>query len=492
MNNINAELKSIFDTNKYNINAIGVSKKVVDNQKTNEECITFSVTKKKSPEDLGNEEVIPATITIDGKTYKTDVVEHAPVEALTCYNPTASPMETEIVKLRTMQATNNVLAGEIMGGQQIVLFPDNFDGRRYGQDVSAFGIASGDFAAVVGTLGFMAIDNEDDKVVGITNAHVACAVLLENDDRTLADEQTDPYSLTEERSFVGFNQTFTAPAQARVAIRETTTDDYFIVTTSHGNDVPSIKRASFYDTDSNNTVDVAVLAVSNTLFNNDSYQINQPSGTTQITSHFEFATTQELDNLMTNPPSGVYSVGRTTGPKGWGATTACQLEVSAINVTSNVGFTERGQAISVGFTDLIRFQYADNSNFPVAGGDSGSALIADMDGLGTYKIIGLVFAGNGGALENPSGGTHIGLACRIDNVATEMNIRAWTSSETPDFTQSTLEVITRPYLDSIPEEATITVDGNTYYNAGLRFSSRITTSSGDNVQTQSGDTIQQN
>ena len=45
--------------------------------------------------------------------------------------------------------------------------------------------------------------------------------------------------------------------------------------------------------------------------------------------------------------------------------------------------------------------------------DSGSALAAYIDGV--WKIIGLCFAGS----------TYYGMACRIDNVAAQLNISAW-------------------------------------------------------------------
>ena len=106
----------------------------------------------------------------------------------------------------------------------------------------------------------------------------------------------------------------------------------------------------------------------------------------------------------------------------------------------------------------------------MAGGDSGSALFADMDGNGTYKIIGLVFAGNGGDIDDPNPGTHTGLACRIDNVASIMNIRAWSSTETPDFSQSTITEETVDFdTDSSPEDLSRTINSATYWNAGLRI-----------------------
>ena len=471
MSKLNNKIKEIFKNNKYNAHGISLSKKIKNGKQTEELSITFDVLKKKDINSLTEEEKIPSHININGQAYETDVVESAPFKAMTCYDPGATPISQEILKTRTVQATNSSVSSPIRGGQQILMYPDLYTASYVADNnFNNQGYASGDPTGSVGTLGFLAIDNEDDKVVGITNAHVACGVLSQNDDRDMTVERTDPYNLVDSRSYTYNSNTFNGIPQCLLWLRETTTDSYFIQTLHHASNTQQIKRASFFDLDNDNTVDVAVLAIDDVLFNNTSYRFYQPTGTTDITSHFTFATTTELDNLLTSPPSRVYSVGRTTGPKGWGSTSACQLEVSAIDVSLSVEFTERGSAISAPFDDLIRYKYVDNSNFPVAGGDSGSALFADMDGNGTYKIIGLVFAGNGGDIDDPNPGTHTGLACRIDNVASIMNIRAWSSTETPDFSQSTITEETVDFdTDSSPEDLSRTINSATYWNAGLRI-----------------------
>lgn len=470
MSELNKNLRDLFLANNYGAHGISLSKKIKDGQKTESLSITFDVVKKKDINSLTEEEKIPSEITIDGVTYKTDVVELAPFQAMTCYSPSGDPLSSEITQTRTVQVTNNNLAQSMRGGREIFMYPDFYTASYYTEASPENGIVSGDIAAAKGTLGFLAIDNEDDKVIGVTNAHVACAILRQNDDRDLASEVGDPYNLVDSRSYTHNSNTFNGIPQLLIFARETTTDQYSVQRIHHNTATPQIKRVSNFDDDTNNTVDAAILAIDDYLFDANSYRIHQPSNTTEITTYFEFATTSELDNLITTPPSSVYSVGRTTGPKGWGSTSSCQLEIDAIDVTTNVGFEERGQSLSIGFTDLIRYKYVDNSNFPVAPGDSGSALIADMDGNGTYKIIGLVFAGNSGPVNNPNGGTHIGLACRIDNVASIMNIRAWTSSETPDFSQSTItEEVVDFETDLNPGELSRTINTATHWNAGVRL-----------------------
>jgi hypothetical protein len=89
--------------------------------------------------------------------------------------------------------------------------------------------------------------------------------------------------------------------------------------------------------------------------------------------------------------------------------------------------------------------------WPVWGGDSGSTLIANIGGV--WKIVGLVFAGNGTPY-NPQTGlpnvtigntvyplqvaSSIGYACRIDQVASQLGIKAWTGSAAPVIDHNTI------------------------------------------------------
>lgn len=496
MSKTSDEIKKIFKENKYNITSVGLGKKITNNVKTDEVCVTFSVSKKTN--DIPEEQKIPDTISIDGTLYKTDVIASPhKVKALTCFDPVTPP--EDIMKLRRVQLTAESVAENIpiKGGQQLMLYPDSWVGAQYSEPIT--GYASGDFVGAMGTLGFLCIDNEDNKVVGLTNLHVASPSRLENTDRDLYREALDPYCFTESRSFTSSlsNTTYTGlPNHFCAVLHDVSNDNYQVLSLGHQNTINKpdgssstqacdIKRSSWFDTDIDNEIDVAVLQINNLtnvtingdpIWDSGSHRISQPSGTTPITEYLEFATEEELDNLITNPPIHVYSTGRTTGPKGWGNTPDCQLEIVQINSSSNVGFSDRDLEKEVPFHNCFRIGYADNSNFPTAGGDSGSCVFAEMPN-GQHKILGLVFAGNGGKLDDPNNTTHFGLCCRIDKIASAMNVRAWTEADTLnglDFSASTITSFTRAYDTTNASESSSNFNTNTaHYNAGLKKKTSI-------------------
>jgi len=102
--------------------------------------------------------------------------------------------------------------------------------------------------------------------------------------------------------------------------------------------------------------------------------------------------------------------------------------------------------------------------YPVWGGDSGSVLIANFGGV--WKIVGLVFAGNGqrypqSPVEIPS---TFGLACRIDHVANELGIKAWTGSIAPVVDHTTIDFIT---ISGSNDTKILNCSGSTYWQVGL-------------------------
>lgn len=433
---IREEINKLYMDSGTNVKGIMFGHKYVGGVKTENVGIVFHVDKKRPISEIKPEDLIPLTIEIDGKKYPTDVVEDkSTVQALTCYTNFSG--EPEILKLQG----NPSLLLPIKGGQEIIEYPTGW--------VDAGG---GSWSFSAGTLGFMAVDNEDDRVVGVTNAHVACSVFLANSQR-IPDDVLDPYNLYEDRAWA-FNGTSFPPgvlgrnlnSLVQLGLR--------------------VKRyVPLFDTNSPNlnSCDVSLLSMNADYLDGDSYRIHQPAGVGPM-SHMPFATTSEIDDILTSNPR-IYSTGRTTGPKGWADSPSCRLRIDGIFVSIGVQFTQWGKAKVINFEDLIRFRYEDNSNFPVAGGDSGSALLAEIGGQ--MKIIGLVFAGNGGQLGSPSAGTHYGYACRIDRIAQEMNIRSWDSSYVPNFSQGTASVYVKPISQGGMDDKTIVIGGNTYYNVGL-------------------------
>jgi hypothetical protein len=195
------------------------------------------------------------------------------------------------------------------------------------------------------------------------------------------------------------------------------------------------------------------------------------------TSAMPFATTAEINNLINNNYE-LFSSGRTTGPKG-SPSTLCPLRIAGY-ASFPISYPLQGTQTPSYFTDVIAFVKPANSSsftpttpltsvticpFPVWSGDSGSTLIARIGGV--WKIVGLVFAGNG-AQYNPSLGyqmaSSIGYACRIDQVASQLGIKAWTGSAAPVVDHSTIVYKT---VSGSSSNSTLVCSGSTYWQVGL-------------------------
>jgi len=135
------------------------------------------------------------------------------------------------------------------------------------------------------------------------------------------------------------------------------------------------------------------------------------------TSSMPFASTAEINNLLNTNPE-LYSSGRTTGPKG-SPGTLCPLRIFSVGVNSYVPYNLQGTQTLAFMQDLIAFVKPDNSAsyspptlgasvavcpYPAWAGDSGSTLIANIGG--TWKIVGLVFAGDGMPYNPPVTGVY--------------------------------------------------------------------------------------
>lgn len=441
MNNLQKKLQEIYYNTPDNINGIMLGYKYINNIQTDIISIVYNVNVKKPISELSNTEIIPKSLNIDSIDYPTDVIEDSStIEMVTCYTNYSS--DPQILRLQG----NPSLLTPLKGGQEIIQFPTNWSAA-----------SGGGYNAYLGTMGLIIVDNEDNRVVGLTNAHVTCGVLLQNSDRSL-EERDNPYNLYETYPWVD-GQFYAPGALVRNGSNPMTIASSYL------------KRYSPFSVNTTNYIDACVMGF-NPQFSNligpSSYQIHQPTTVGQTFGYLPFATTTEIDNLLTTPSVLLYSTGRTTGPKGWGTKSSCQLVVDALFLSAGVNM----DGIVFDFADLIRYRYADSSNFPVAGGDSGSILLASING--TIKVIGLVFAGNGGSFSSPNPNTHYGFACRIDRVASAMNIRAWDSSYIINNTAPTANIKT-VYFDNnpSPDDLNKTINGETYWNIGLTRNSQF-------------------
>jgi len=200
-----------------------------------------------------------------------------------------------------------------------------------------------------------------------------------------------------------------------------------------------------------NKVDGAIFSINSGVFDSSS------SSQALLDNSFgmPFCTSNEV-NVLSSNNYPIYSVGRTTGPKG----TSCPLVALGVG-SIYIEFILQDEYQQVIFSNSIAYRFQDESNLPVFGGDSGSALIADING--TLKIAGLVYAGNGNDdPENPE--SSLGVACRIDDVAEQLNISPWNGSpiNTLPSNPKILSII-RPYTDT---RTTIVSGGKTFYYVG--------------------------
>jgi hypothetical protein len=383
--NLTEEIKNqiidLYNDTPENVHSVALGYKFINNEKTDQIGIIFKVYQKKPRAELNENEILPSSISIDNQSYVTDVIEESVLPSgLECY--TMNPLSSEISRLQGQPTFLN----PIKGGQEIIQFPTGWTN------------VNGSWFRAVGTMGLIAVDNVDNKLVGLTNAHVVCDNLYVASDRIKANEINNPSNIVEEQPWPPSPSTSYRPGSL----------------SNNGSNLflsgPRIKRYSALYKNSGNTIDCALLFLSNGVVTNQSFGIHKPSTLPQMTSRPPFATRDELNNLTWN--NRLYSTGRTTGPKGWGETSSCRLRPISIGASRSIGFDQD----VITFNNTIEYCYEDFSSFPSAGGDSGSAVLAEINGQ--LKIIGLLFAG----------GSNNAILCRIDEIADKMNVRAWDDS----------------------------------------------------------------
>lgn len=398
---INDKIKELFESTPEDI-GVGYGFKIVGGEYTNEKSIVFTVKKKLPLDQIPEDQLLPSTIEIDGVVYKTDVFEVGEVKALAAC-PT-SVVNSCYAWQNTPPANRNTVR-PLKGG---------------------LSIASGLIQGYVGTLGLIAVDTATQALVGLSNNHVIVKNAFFTSDQDISggleNELCDPVFQT------GENQ----PSPANQSIGRV------------------IKYAPFIRS-GYNYLDAAVCSV-----NSDAIDIEESFKQFGLNypDPMPFATTEEIDTLLSTDPE-LYSSGRTSGVKGPGP---CRLRTFSVGSNVNVGgYHYQGGWTSMffylSFADVIGFsRYNINCEYPIAPGDSGSALIADFDG--TWKIIGLCFAGS----------QYVGYACRIDRLATTLGIEAWDGTAKNFIDPTSVQYKTVPGGSS---DINIECDGETYWQIGF-------------------------
>jgi len=390
--------------------SIGYGFKESNGKLTKEKSIIFTFKKKKPLEELSPNEIIPNTITIGNESIKTDVQEG--INKLVAYEacPSNFYQWSDNSDLNPNGVITPIQQNEVRplkGGLQI----------------------RNQSLGFLGTMGFIAVDKDTNSLVGVTNAHVMtnCFFSANESGRGVFDVYGD-----------NMGQPATSTNQ-RVGV----TKRYVTVDGS-----PTV-----------NYVDGAIFTL-------DESQIDLNESYKYYGFSFEdappFATTEEIDDLINNDWE-FYSVGRTTGAKGEGDTKLKFASIETVYVyntltTSTARLTRYDECIKY----IASASTTTNGNscfYPINSGDSGSALLANING--TVKIIGICFAGS--TTGSSEGYFTSGKACRIDRVAEELNIESFTGQTVNFSDKLNPQVHYEVGFSSIPE---LIIDGNKFYQVG--------------------------
>ena len=408
---MNPELLKQLTKHYHNItpeDVVGVSygKKESGGLLTDSDAIVFTVRKKKPLSEIPEDERIPSKIEFGGVTFDTDVEEGRYTFLENC--------PSDFYTWQTTPPANRNKIRPIRGGISVTNYTN--------------------LSNYVGTLGFVGIDNENNSLVGVSNNHVLIKDAFQANERNMSTNITSIY----ENKVTQPNESGNSGLQNSIGIVKRY--------------VP-LSGTSYY-----NSVDCALTTLNQSDVDSSSYL---QYGMTGWNQPLVFATTSEIDNLLTTNPN-LFSAGRTTGPKGEGD---MKLFTESISSTISIDYNKQGSDTTIYFEDCIKF-YASASTtpdgnvctYPINAGDSGSALVADFNG--TRKIIGLVFAG----LLNNSDVTVKGLANRIDKVAEQINISPWTGGTVNYSDTGSTET---HIVQGRSSQPTMVLSGKTFWQAGL-------------------------
>ena len=400
LNKITAELH---ESTSDNVVMVGYGTKRTNGVYTGELGLIFGVLQKKPIQELALGDIIPKEIEREGHKFITDVIEFEIPNLLQACPPS-------FYNWTTTPPGNRGLIRPIQGG------------------VSTTNVTS--MFSSVGTLGFVAIDNETNSVCAVTNAHVIIDDAFIDSDRVLPNPITNVVNDLviqpgENAQFVG--------AQNAVGI---------------------VKKYLPLRENSPNYVDTAIFTLNESdVSNTISYR---QFGMTGWTGPMDFATTSEL-NSITPFQKYFFSSGRTTGAKGEGD---MKLIPSLKNAVITVGwYNNQGVGKLLNFHGVTEFVASASTTptnnicqYPIAGGDSGSAVAAEFSG--NRKIVGQAFAGS----------QYYGYYIPIDAIVSTLNISPYTGQTScwSDTGNTQIHLVV-----GRSNQNTITIGGNTYWQAGL-------------------------
>lgn len=439
MNNLQEYLKNLYDNSSDNILGISLGFKYINNEKTNIISVVYFVTNKLPLDQISSDQIIPNSLNIEGINYTTDVIETDEPVAASCY----SSSDSNVTRLQTETFP-------LKGGQEIIRFPNS-------ESTGGIFLSS----SSISTLGMMCVDNIDNKFVGIGCTHSILNRFELARDSNIAAQDSKPYNLYEANNIVdGLSYRPSVVCWDKISNASTVPNK--IIGKYIKRYVPLRRGVDF----EYNQVDAAILSIKSAYLDINSHKIYTPIGINEYASIMDFATTSELNNLLTLNPI-IYNTGRSTGPKGY--VSSCGMSITSINQYIQVNIN----GVTYPFSNAVTFRYNNTSySSPIQAGDSGSAVIGEFAG-GIRKILGIAFAKS----------SSIGYFCRIDDIVNQLNIRKWDWTESIDpadlagrLSESNPSLLkiefssdTSPSsnYNTMKSQSKIVVGGKTYYQAGF-------------------------
>jgi hypothetical protein len=492
---LNETTSEWFDKTPDYVHSVGYGYKFVDGKRTDQLSITFYLNKKLTISEVPESELLPKTISVNGVEILTDVIESQMAKyAASCwdYNANMRYGWTDIWQINYLRDKIRPLKG----GLSIA----NFAGSMYQIDKDNNPVGTGQyFDYSVGTMGLIVVDNQDNSLVGLTNAHVVVG-------RNTWEWNQTQYQTEAKNTFGIFNNSgahriYNCIDDVKMPIYGSTRTGSFVqniyqpgesndgtINFIYDSEIGKVKRfvSNIPYQNGSNYVDAALISLKqgsldewgNGLNVDESNCYNVYCLDYLVDGPMKFATTAEINSVLAGG-NELYSVGRSTGPKG--LEFGSSLKLIATNVTINIG----DGVLNNTYTDALKFQYQDYSPYPVDFGDSGSVLIARFGNQVStyeYKIIGLVFAVQTQDSPNTS---NFAVACRIDRVASALNISAIPTTnnkpEIPKYKDSSAMNVTR-FISGVKSNKVSGIlcsahPTNKYWQAGIVYSGDSTVDS---------------
>jgi hypothetical protein len=428
------EIRNILIESPSGVHTVFYGKKIVSGKLTDQDAIVHVVEHKIPKNEIKEEDIIPESITIGKDIYYTDVIQIKKFKLNLC-----NPLDSSSI------SGLNSFVRPISGGIEICPLSS-----FYGNKNDAYVHYS------VGTLGGIVVDNTDGTLVGITNGHVAV------DDQILVSDRDPSKKLSTifDINNLYLNSNFYSGLAPGV-IQWGSHNGLSASTFSKRIGITKRYQPLTTGTGSNyivNTIDCALIALNTGVVDSTSAQQAFLTGTYAM----PFATSGEISSIVSsNIP--LYAVGRTTGPKG----SLCPMSGLFSNGSSWISYSTQDGSVDCLLSDCIYYTFRDLSTGASMHGDSGSIMIGDFTGV--YKIVGLNFAaGTGVSITKPDNTTvitDVGLFCRIDNIARQMNVSPW-SGNTFNYSNVDPTKISKLYRPITDNRTSITISGKTYYQVG--------------------------